>query len=218
MSEPDLSYIHESLQHIAVPIANLTPDPKNARKHDRRNLDAIKASLDRFGMRSPIVVQRNGDTMIVRAGNGRMTAALELGWSHLPATVFDEDDNEAVAFAVADNRTAELAEWDGIELMSLIDDFDLGDHGFTTNEINDLLKGTVADPAIASLDGADEVRAKMSGGDETDPDSIGAYNAETDYYLIKIQDVPPAVKDAVLAAVNNALGVGGYDDLVARAY
>jgi len=106
----DLSYIHESLKHLAIPVADLTPDPKNARKHDRRNLDAIKASLEKFGMRQPIIVQKQG--MIVRAGNGRLQVAQELGWSHLPALVVDESEAEAVAFAIADNRTAELAEWD----------------------------------------------------------------------------------------------------------
>lgn len=108
----DLDYIHPDLRSMALAIDSLTPDPKNARKHSRRNLDAIKASLSRFGMRSPIVVQRQGDQMIVRAGNGRMTVAKELGWTHLPATVFDEGDDDAMAYAIADNRTADLADWD----------------------------------------------------------------------------------------------------------
>jgi len=108
----NLSYIHPELRGLAIEVSKLTLDPKNARKHDRRNLDAIKASLVKFGMRQPIVVQRAGDALIVRAGNGRLQVAKELGWSHLPAVVFDENDDEAIAYAIADNRTAELAEWD----------------------------------------------------------------------------------------------------------
>lgn len=154
MSQPDLSYIHESLQHIAIPISGLTPDPMNARKHDRRNLDAIKASLDRFGMRAPIVVQRSGDAMIVRAGNGRMAAALELGWSHLPATVFDEDDNEAVAFAVADNRTAELAEWDWDNLSAALgnDSIDWSDLKLFEDEEIQLLTDSTWQPSVPDPD------------------------------------------------------------------
>lgn len=173
MSEPDLSYIHESLQHIAVPIADLTPDPKNARKHDRRNLDAIKASLDRFGMRAPIVVQRSGDAMIVRAGNGRMTAALELGWSHLPATVFDEEDNEAVAFAVADNRTAELAEWDWEHLAEALRDDGVAWADlklFDEDELQLLTQSSWSPAPIdpdASFDGTDEGKAGTAGTDDT---------------------------------------------------
>jgi hypothetical protein len=53
------------------------------------------------------VVQRQG--MIVRAGNGRVLAARELGWTHLACVVVDESEVEATAFAIADNRSAELA-------------------------------------------------------------------------------------------------------------
>lgn len=137
--------IVEGLKHLAVPVAELSPDPKNARKHDRRNLDAIKASLEKFGFRQPIIVQKQG--MIVRAGNGRLAVSKELGWSHIPALVVDEAEADAVAFAIADNRTAELAEWDvgvlGEVLADLRGDedgaFDLGAVGFTNEELNVLL-------------------------------------------------------------------------------
>lgn len=109
-STPDLSYIAEPLRALAVPIESLTIDPKNARKHSRRNLDAIKKSLETFGQRLPIAVQKDG--RIVMAGNGRTQAAVELGWTHIAALVFDDDQQEALAFALADNRTAELGEWD----------------------------------------------------------------------------------------------------------
>ena len=86
--------------------------------------------------------------MIVRAGNGRMTAALELGWSHLPATVFDEDDNEAVAFAVADNRTAELAEWDWnnlTEALTTLSDanLDVNSLGFSDDDLREMLESSI---------------------------------------------------------------------------
>jgi ParB-like chromosome segregation protein Spo0J len=67
------SYIHESLAGLSVPIDSLNLDAANVRTHDDRNLDAIARSLDRWGQRQPIVVQREG--MIVRAGNGRILAA-----------------------------------------------------------------------------------------------------------------------------------------------
>jgi len=60
--------------------AELSLDPANVRKHDRRNLDAIKASLRKFGQQKPIVVDTKG---IVLAGNGTLTAAKELGWSEI---------------------------------------------------------------------------------------------------------------------------------------
>jgi ParB-like chromosome segregation protein Spo0J len=59
-------------------ISELSLDPSNVRKHSRRNLDAIKASLRKFGQQKPIVVDATG---VVLAGNGTLTAARELGWS-----------------------------------------------------------------------------------------------------------------------------------------
>lgn len=59
-----------------VTVASLLFDPANVRKHGERNLDAIKASLARFGQQKPIVVDGDG---IVRAGNGTLIAAEQLG-------------------------------------------------------------------------------------------------------------------------------------------
>ena len=114
--------IAKQIEHLSVPIADLTPDPANARKHGQKNLDAIKASLHKFGQRKPIVVQSEG--MIVRAGNGTLEAAKALGWTHLAAVVIDEDNATAAQFAIADNRTGELAEWDDETLASLLDGMD----------------------------------------------------------------------------------------------
>ena len=119
-------------------IKNLRLDPNNARKHDQRNLDAIKASLDKFGQRKPIVISKEG---VILAGNGTVTAAKELGWSTIDVTVApaDWDQATAKAYALADNRTAELAEWDtsvlARQLMELQDqDWDTSQLGFESSE------------------------------------------------------------------------------------
>jgi DNA modification methylase len=102
--------IAEPLRPLAFPIASLNPDPANARLHGDKNLAAIKSSLAQFGQRKPIVVQKSG--MIVRAGNGTLQAAKALGWTEIAAVVLDDDNATAAQFAIADNRSAELAEWD----------------------------------------------------------------------------------------------------------
>lgn len=92
-------------------IEKLRFDPNNARKHDARNIDAIAKSLNRFGQRKPIVVV--GDGTIV-AGNGTVEAAKQLGWTEIVAAriPWQWTPEEIKAYALADNRTAELAEWD----------------------------------------------------------------------------------------------------------
>ena len=135
--------IVEGLRPLALPVASLHEDPANARRHDERNLDAIKASLAKFGQRKPIVVQKDG--MVVRAGNGTLSAVKALGWTEIAAVVVDEGDVAATAYAIADNRTAELASWDEEVLGSLLgqlqadEDFDHLVSGFSDAEISRLL-------------------------------------------------------------------------------
>lgn len=105
-------HIHPSLRGLAVELQKLTPDPKNARKHDERNLDAIRESLAEHGQRKPLVAQQAGKKLIVRAGNGTLEAAKRLGWTHLAVVVVEEDDRAASRYALRDNRSAELAAWD----------------------------------------------------------------------------------------------------------
>lgn len=115
-----------------VAIKDLVFDPANARKHTIKNLDSIKGSLARFGQQKPIVVGANN---VVIAGNGTLEAARDLGWEFLDAVRTELVGPDAIAFALADNRTAELAEWDysvlGDTLKSLAAvDFDLSTIGF----------------------------------------------------------------------------------------
>jgi site-specific DNA-methyltransferase (adenine-specific) len=97
-------------------IADLTPDPQNARQHDDKNLKAIMGSLKEFGQRKPIVITEAG---VIVAGNGTFEAAKRLGWLDIEVVRIPGDwtDTQVKAFAIADNRTAELAAWNS-EILS----------------------------------------------------------------------------------------------------
>ena len=135
-----ISYIADALRPLAIPIESVNLDAANARLHPDKNLEAIARSLSRFGQRLPIVVQKQG--MVVRAGNGRVMAALKMGWKWIAAVVVDEESVEATAYAIADNRTAELAGWDDDTLASLLqslpDDARL-DAGFGDDDLKELM-------------------------------------------------------------------------------
>jgi DNA modification methylase len=136
--------IIDSLKHLAMPIDSLSLDPSNARRHPARNLDMIKSSLSKFGQRRALVVQRDG--MIVRSGNGTLLAAKALGWTEIAAAVVDDDNATAIQYAIADNRTAELAEWEDETLGLLLDGMDqeIRDSiGFDEAEFNELMDGLV---------------------------------------------------------------------------
>lgn len=124
-----------TLKTEQVSIAELTFDPNNARKHSKTNLDAIAGSLRQFGQRKPIVVTAAG---VIVAGNGTVEAALSLGWEDVAVVRVpkDWDENKIKAFALADNKTAELAEWDPSVLMEqggvlMASGFKLEEFGFT---------------------------------------------------------------------------------------
>lgn len=122
-------------------VSALTNDPRNARKHDKRNLDAIGESLRRFGQQKPIVVDGEG---VVIAGNGTLEAARRLGWKSITAAVTTLTPEQARAFALADNRTGELSDWDrdllGSELLALSQaEVEMKSLGWTDFELEQLL-------------------------------------------------------------------------------
>ncbi len=130
--------IAESLKPLIIDIATVKLDPRNARKHPKPNLDAIKRSLEAYGQRKPIVV--NSKTKQIEAGNGLYQAAWELGWSHIAAVFVEDDAKTAKGFALMDNQSALLADWDLPNLSDLLKeldaaDFDMGLTGFSDEEI-----------------------------------------------------------------------------------
>lgn len=121
-----------------VPLADLTLDPKNARKHSKKNLDSIKGSLSKFGQQKPIVIDADGKVI---AGNGTLAAAIALGWETIQVVRTELFGSDAVAYALADNRTAELAEWDELILgdtLKSLDNvgFDIESIGFDPLPVN----------------------------------------------------------------------------------
>jgi len=124
-----------------VPLDSLHQDPSNVRSHGARNLEAICASLKRFGQAEPLVVQR--DTGRIIGGNCRLQAMKHLGWIECEIVELDIDDLKATALAIALNRTAELAEWDEPALARLLqqlrEEDGLAGVGFDDAEIDRLI-------------------------------------------------------------------------------
>lgn len=107
--------INDSLKALAEPIDTLALLPDNPRKG---NVEAVANSLATFGQRKPIVARR-GDKVVI-AGNHTLQAARQLGWKQIAVVWVDDDDLTAKAFALADNRTAELGSYDDHLLADLI--------------------------------------------------------------------------------------------------
>ena len=124
-------------------LASIKPYENNPRLNDNA-VEAVAASIREFGFRQPIVVDEDG---VIICGHTRYKAAQRLGMEKVPVHVAKDLSPEKVkAYRLADNRTAELAEWDyeqlKIELADLQGaDFDLGMLAFDDEELNRLLNG-----------------------------------------------------------------------------
>ncbi len=151
-------------------VSDLLANVANARTHPERNVKAVMDSLKAFGQQFPIVIDRDG---VVWDGNGRLEAAKRLGWTVMAVVVTDLSGDELRAYAVAANRTAELAGWDDDLLAAAlagVDESLRASCGFSTAELERLLKAT-------------------GGGGEGDPDEVPETPAEPtakrgDLYLL----------------------------------
>ena len=81
--------MESTLRIKRVPLDSLHQDPANARTHGNDNLEAIRASLQRFGQAEPLVVHKTGRVI---GGNGRLAAMKALGWTECDVVELDIDD------------------------------------------------------------------------------------------------------------------------------
>lgn len=122
-----------------IPPGCLVADKRNARTHSKRQIDQIARSITQFGFIGAVLVD-DADQII--AGHGRVEAAKQVGLDQVPVLrVAHLSAAERKAYAIADNRLAELAGWDGetlaIELQELREvDFDIGAIGFELGDVD----------------------------------------------------------------------------------
>lgn len=133
-----------------VPIDSLTPWPGNPRTHD---LNTLRMSLRTHGQYRPLVVQAS--TRRIIAGNGTREAAEAEGWSEIDVTLLDVDDDQAARIVLADNRLSDLAGYDNVALLSLLESLpELDGTGYVDSDLDDLaglLERSAGDPFAKPL-------------------------------------------------------------------
>lgn len=152
------------LKIVTRKLSELTPDPDNARRHGTRNLELITDSLTIHGQTRPILVTKDD---VIIAGNGTYAAASSLGWDTIDCVVFTGSPERAAAYALADNRTADAAEWDNETLLATLTGFDdelLRAAAFTRQEVEDLHEIWGTAPSLDAL--AEEVGDGMTEDDQ----------------------------------------------------
>jgi DNA modification methylase len=154
-------------------IGDLTPDPRNARKHTPRNVSSIVDALHKVGAARSIVIDERG---VILAGNATVEAAGEAGIEKVQ--VVDADGETLIAvrrrglsakqkaeLAILDNRAAELAEWNVPELKSLVQEFDISlpDIAFDDKEFAALGQGE--QPEVAEDEVPTDAPKRCNAGD-----------------------------------------------------
>lgn len=127
-------------------IADLVPDPKNARQHPPKHIKQLAKSIEVFGFNVPILIDAQQQVI---AGHGRLLAAQHLGWTEVPTITLEHLTPDQVrAYRIADNRLTDCSTWDdqllAEQLLSLSVaelDFDLTAVGFELPEIDLRIQG-----------------------------------------------------------------------------
>ncbi len=144
---------------VEVPIERLTADRGNPRRHSKKQLGQIRASIRQFGFVQPVLI--NAENTVL-AGNGRLQAARDLGMCRVPAIRIDHlSEHEQRALVIADNKIALNATWDETQLVKELQvlascelDFALEITGFETTEIDLMLEIGGASDEQATLEQA----------------------------------------------------------------
>lgn len=122
---------------IEKKIDELTPYANNPRNNTGA-VDAVAASLQEFGWKQPVVIDKAG---VIIAGHTRIKAAEKLGLETAPCIIADDLTEEQVrAYRLADNKTAELAGWDFdllSEELTEITGLDMSGFGFDDGSVEE---------------------------------------------------------------------------------
>lgn len=118
------------MEIITMPIGEVIPYEKNPRNNDNA-VKYVAESIKEFGFKSPIIIDNNG---VIICGHTRHKAAIKLGLEEVPCIVADDLTEEQVrGLRLADNKVAEMAEWDFDLLTEELDgifDIDMEAFGF----------------------------------------------------------------------------------------
>jgi len=110
-------------------LADIKPYGKNAKTHPKKQVELLAENIKRFGFTTPCLVDKDNNLI---AGHGRLEAVKLLDWKDVPCVRMENlTDDEVKALRLADNKLAEMSEWDmGLvteELKELDDELlDLG--------------------------------------------------------------------------------------------
>lgn len=134
----------QELNIVYKNIKELKPYKKNAKKHDKTQVEQIANSIKEFGFTQPVIIDKNN---CVVAGHGRILGAKKAGLKQVPTVTLEELTEEQIkAYRLVDNKLNE-SDWDysllDEELEDLIDDIDMELFGFDADMSDEELERAI---------------------------------------------------------------------------
>lgn len=162
-----------------IKIEEITPYENNPRKNDSA-VEFVAKSISEFGFKVPIVIDKNN---VIVCGHTRYKAAKKLKLTEVPCLKADDlTDEQIKAFRLADNKSAEIAEWDIDLLTSEIKDIteiDMSEFGFDIEELDpveieeDEFNEELPEEPITQLGDIWQLgNHRLICGDSTDPNTL----------------------------------------------
>lgn len=193
----------QELKMVYLPVAELKPYERNARKHSEADVQTIVESIQDFGFRDPIGVW--GDKNLIVEGHGRYLAALKLGLETVPCIRLDDMTvEERKAYALAHNKTAEMSVWDfdvlADELMDL-SEMGMDRYGFDISEDTGVSDGSEDVPDLSRYAQGAKIPQYEPKGDL--PEISDLVNVEKQKELVEEineADIPDDVKEFLILA------------------
>ena len=125
---------------VVVRIDEISLHRRNPKVHTEKQIQKIEKSIKRFGWTQDVILSSDN---VCLAGHARIKAAINLGWDTIPCKRTKLTGDEADAYLLADNETAN-APYDRDILAELLSDLpkDLADiTGFDQVQVDALLSG-----------------------------------------------------------------------------
>lgn len=160
-------------------ISDLHDYENNPRKNDKA-VDAVASSINSFGFKVPVIIDKNN---VLVCGHTRVKAAKKLGFDEVPCIIADDlNDDQIKAFRIADNKTAELADWDMDKLIEELKDIEMDMEQFGFDDLEKLLDREVLEdsfeeelPEVAYAKPGDVFvfgKHRLMCGDSTKPEDV----------------------------------------------
>lgn len=202
-----------------IKIENIKPYENNPRQNDEA-AERLKESIEKFGFRVPLLIDKD---LVIVAGHTRYKAAKLLGMKELPCIEIEGlSEDEIKAFRIADNKYAEMSNWDFTKLaeeVKALDNISFPTEflGFSENELGNILSGLEFEPSCMDYNASDSkpkdlVNQDNNGDGQEFEDDENALNYNYEPKHNQPQYVPTG-KDVSL---NDCLDTSKNDELTAR--